>query len=137
MINHYGVYVEKDTPITGVAQNNHVEWLYEEVADGIDLDFEAHCKECENEDHDFCWESNGSETYLIGSWIQGDDGRYSPDKTGEYSAICGEFYTQVVYSKYTKRTSLCSPCYPGQGDLDSEGEYLVYDLPTELYGNES
>ena len=136
LANHWGIFVDSEIPTTGVAQNNHVEWLHDEIYDGIDLDFEEHCKECPNEDHDLCWESNGSETVLIGSWKKDDQGLYEPDKDGEYSAICGEIYTQVVWSKHTKRCALCSPCYPGQGDLDSSGEFLCYDLPPDLYGED-
>ena len=54
-------------------------------------------------------------------------------ETSEYSLIVGETYTQVVWSKQTKRCTLCSPCYPGQGDLDTPGDFLSYDLPPEAY----
>jgi hypothetical protein len=136
--NHYGIFVDSETPTTGVAQNNHVEWLHEEIDGAICLEWEAHIAECPNDDHDDCWEFVGSETYLLGSWVLGDDGKYAPDpdaEGAEYAAICGEIYTQIVWSKHTKRCALCSPCYPGQGDLDTPGEFLSYDLPPDVYGS--
>lgn len=132
--NHYGITVNSEEPVTGVIHNHTPEWLVEEAMyNSIDLDFEAHCKECPHEDHDFCWESTGTETSLVGAWKEDSDGLYEPDKDGEFSAIMGEIYTQVVWSKHTRRCALCSPCYPGQGDLDTPGAFLTYDVPPDMY----
>jgi hypothetical protein len=140
MPNHYGVWVDEDTAITGVAANNQVEFLEDAMfyEDGVDLAFEAHLEECDNDDHDLCWESNGSETWIIGDWKKDDDGKWEPKKDGSrgYSAIVREIYTQVVWSKRTQRCQLCSPCYPGQGDLGNKGQFLTYDLPQEYYTEE-
>ncbi len=164
---HYGVMIDLAKPTTGVVQNNSVEWLYEDADQGIDLAWEEHvaeckgkCFECGEEEsadvheveggHDFeeddgrCHDNCGPYergTVLAGSWRKGEDGKYEPDETGEYAAIVGETCTQIVWSKTTRRVrALCSPCYPGQADLDSgtaaEGEgYLAYDLPREIYGS--
>jgi len=135
--NHWGKWVDSEVPITGVFQNNHCEWLHEEMYDAIDLDYETWIAE-ENPDEEELemYESMGDSTLLIGSWKKDEQGLYEPDKeSGDYAAIMGEVYTQVVWSKYTTRTALCSPCYPGQGDADSEGEYLTYALPPEIIGN--
>ena len=69
------------------------------------------------------------------AWYWFDDLKYGyePDETAEYSAIVGEIYTQVVKSKWLIKCALCSPSYPGQGDADSEGEFLAYSLPPELF----
>jgi hypothetical protein len=132
--NHYGIFVNSSEPTTGVIHNHTAEWLTEEAMhNSIDLDFEAHLAECPNEDHDLCWETTGAETLLVGAWKKDNDGLYEPNKEGEYSAIMGEIYTQVVHSKHTKRCALCSPCYPGQGDLDTPGQFLTYDLPPDMY----
>jgi len=149
-INHYGVWVVSDTPTTGVVTNNHVEWLSEEIDKRINLAYEewldnqhrlewGDADEGEEEDIETEFESNPSDTILIGDWIRDDDNLYKPDKTREYAAIVGEICTQVVWSKTTKRCALCSPCYPGQGDLDTPGDWLAYDLPADMYGgsNES
>lgn len=191
--HHYGVTVDLEKPTTGVVQNNHVEWLGDEIADGIDLAWEEHledcrgqCREChcnhggckhlppgqgdcdcececyfsqrerdngvtnahtydpgsemgQGDCHDRCGpEERG--TTLIGKWKKGADGKWEPDESGEYAAICGEVYTQVVWSRRVVRVrSLCSPCFPGQADVDqdkivSEGGYLAYDLPESMYG---
>jgi hypothetical protein len=130
---HWGKWVDSEDAITGVIQNNNVEFLSEDIYKGIDLDYEKYVKEHPDEE-DIDWESD-NDTYIIGSWKKGEDGKYEPDKeNGEYAAIVDEIYTQVVWSKFTKRCNLCSPCYPGQGDLDSEGIYLTYTLPPDLIG---
>lgn len=80
------------------------------------------------------WDSSGD--YLIGDWIKDKDGLYTPDESGEYAAIVREDVTQVVLSKYTTRARLCSPCYPGQADVDpnrENGGFLAYTLPKEAF----
>ena len=135
--NYWDKY--KGITIGGVISNNSVEFLNDEIFNGnsIDLDYEAFLEENSDvEEEDFPeYESNGDSTYLIGNWLKDESGKYYPDPDGEYAAICGEIYTQVVFSKYTKLCALCSPCYPGQGDLDSVGEFLTYNLPADLIGN--
>ena len=138
--NHYGVWVISDDPITGVESNNLIFWLGEELGNGIDLSWEQHVNECEEcklgEDCDIAdmWEYSGDT--LIGNWIKDKDGLWTHDPEGEYAAICGEIYTQVIYSKHTRRCALCSPCFPGQGDIGSIGEFLTYVMPPELVGTE-
>jgi hypothetical protein len=130
---HYGQNVDSEIAITGVITNNSVEYLNDEIYSGIDLDYEEFLKSNPDDLGIETWEAYNS-TYIIGKWIKHPDDTYSPDKTGEYSAIVGETYTQVVFSTFTKRCKLCSPCYPGQGDLDSTGEFLTYCLPDDLMG---
>ena len=138
--NHYGVWVISNDPITGVESNNRIFWLGEELNNGIDLAYEEHILECEQcQKDETCeivenWEYSGD--ILIGDWIKDSDGLWDYDPEGEYAAICGEIYTQVIYSKYTRKCALCSPCYPGQGDIGSIGEFLTYVLPPELVGTE-
>jgi hypothetical protein len=58
------------------------------------------------------------------------DGKYEPDQNGKhgYAAVVGEIYTQVLWSKTVRRVrSLCSPCYPGQADLDRPDRTLRID----------
>ena len=150
--NHYGVRINSDIPITGVISNHDIEWLHE-ISDGIDLDYETLLSEYESDSESFFTEycipeeeqedfdiddymsmcDSGSSTYLLGSWRK-VDGMFEPDESGEYSAICGEIYTQVVYSQYVTRATLCSPCYPGQADVPSDGIYLAYTLPPDVMG---
>ena len=137
-----------DISIGGVVSNNTPEYLHDEIVyNSICQDYEVDAAQCPNEDHDTCWCDTGAETYLLGGWeqvpeheLQGDQViAWRPvegdDNEAGYSAICGEIYTRVVWSRWTRRCALCSPCYPGQGDLDTPGEYLTYDLPPEVYGD--
>ena len=136
--NHWGIWVNPDKAITGVISNNEIiQFLCDEVFNGINLDYEEHIQSFDhNEDYcEICeyWEDLDS-TYLIGDWLfSPETGLYDYDPDGEYAAIVRESTTQVVYSKYTKRAGLCSPCYPGQADNESEGKFLAYDLPSEAY----
>jgi hypothetical protein len=134
---HYGVAIDLDKPTTGVVSLNSVEHILDELynGDAIDLAWEEHLSECEKDDHDRCGPDERG-TILIGAWKKGDDGKYEPDVSGEYAAIVGETNAQVVWSRHTKRCAGCSPCYPGQADLNSPSEdgFLCFDLPPEMYG---
>lgn len=136
---HYGIEIDSEIPITGVVQNNHAQWLSEEIfgPDAIDLAWEDHLSECDAEDHDRCWDGAERGDTLIGAWKRDADGKFEPDTSGEYAAIVRESVTQVVFSRHTKRVRLCSPCFPGQGDLDSPDAdgFLAFDLPPEIYGD--
>jgi hypothetical protein len=57
--------------------------------------------------------------------------KFHPD--AEYQALVGEICTQVINSKYIIKGALCSPCYPGQVDADTEGEYLAYSFPPDMF----
>jgi len=137
--NHYGFKLDSIFPVTGVLSNNDIPYLAEAMFEdgGIDLSFEDHVKECHDGDSllcdDGCWESDGSGTYLIGDWKQDHNDNWYPDIHGKhgYTAITGESYTQVAWSKHTTHAALCSPCYPGQCDVPSEGIWLAYTMPPE------
>lgn len=147
-VNHWGRIVDSDTPITGVYGTNSIAWEF--MDDGI-------CTVCDNRDEwpdfddeeddyqsspeDFI-ECDSSHTKLIGDWTTTDNGLdawfeiggvyYMPDQSKEFAAIERETTVQVVWSKFVERHGLCSPCYPGQADADSVGEFLCYALPAEL-----
>ena len=141
MVNHYGVYVNPDEPTTGVYNGNQVNWEY--------LDYDFICLDCESfiqeykdmnpdyteDDLQFIFDDMYCEghTHLYGSWVL-VDGKYEPDKNGEYAFIYNSNYNtiQVVWSKHTIKGSLCSPCYPGQVDAGSSGDFKAYGLPEDM-----
>lgn len=131
--NHYGIIIDSEIPTTGVINSSRPEWLHEDIFNGINFDYELHCKECTNEEHDTCYYDDDS-TYLIGYKLNEKTGLYDIDYSAEYSAIVSTQYTQVTNSKWVSRTTLCSPCFPGQGDLDTPGEFLAFTLPPEVWG---
>ena len=134
---HYGITVSSESPITGVVDTTAPEYLSEEIdLHGIDLDFEEHCKECIKEFHDDCYEAGSPTNYLIG-YKKDPKGDFVPDLDAEFSAIVNgnENTTQVTRSRWVSRVMLCSPCYPGQGDLGNNGDYLAYTLPLGVWGN--
>lgn len=108
--NHYGITVNSEVPITGVIQNNHCEFLFEDALNGID-------------------------EVLIGFKWNEEAEQYDEDESEEYSAIVGGIYTQVTRSKWVIRCELCSPCYPGQGDIDTPGDFIAYCVPPDVIGD--
>lgn len=135
--------------ITGVAHQNQldIDWLAVEDTNGIDMG----CRTCDtafevygehvtdDEQQEICENCYRDEwNKHIGSWKE-EKGELVIDDTGEYSAIHTSFCggtIQVLWSRYTTRTRLCSPCFPDQGDLGNDGEHLTFDLPEEAYAEE-
>lgn len=149
--------IENPDPITGVINLNNTNMAFsEELYDCINATwedaFEEHRKTCKNincrkgdhEDFKDTWDEDGSDTRLVGQWQIDENGCWAPNKTvaeGQtedlpYAAIVRETVAQVVWSATTVRVrAMCSPCYPGQADLDSGEDVegiLAYTLPKEL-----
>lgn len=138
--------------LTGVVNGHGVEWLHDEVYNAISLDAEEvqrayDAGELSPEDMQ-AWDDGlyefYDETLLIGQWRKDEDsGQWVPDVDNpafEYAAIwsCESgSIVQVVASRWIARVrSMCSPCYPGQADLDSgRGDILAYALPADMYGD--
>ena len=116
--------------ITGVHDANSIAWLWDE--EDIDLAWKLHLEECLEEDHCDCYCDNGSSIRLYGSW-KSSKGIFTPSRTGEFSAIFNPDSNtlQVLRSNYVIRCNHCSPCFPGQGDVDSDGEIWAYCLPPD------
>jgi len=143
--NVYGTYIDTEKPVTGVTNLNSdqiPEWFNEEFYNAIDLNFEEYENELldlhirgliSHEEFESMLENYQSDitTYLLGDWIKNTSGQYEPDPDGEYSAIYdnNDNTLQIVLSKTTKRCNHCSPCFLGQADLDSDGDFLAYCLP--------
>jgi hypothetical protein len=148
-VNHWGKWVTSDVPVTGVMSCNNIAW--ENVTNEECLDCREEYKKFEDGSHtceygedcncaDFI-ECDSSHSKLIGDAWQLDTNTglwdVKQDKTGlEFAAIIRESVVQVVWSVKTKRGALCSPCYPGQVDLDSNGDFLGYTLPDYMVGSE-
>lgn len=146
IVNHWGKWIDSTVPTTGVYGFNQVSsWVWEE--ESIDLSFEGYCDNLRNEgieedsddwQHAIDEYESFESDLLIGDWLKDSEGKYYPDPNGDYSAIVnGSMYTiQVVVSKHIAHGSPCSPCYPGQIDAGSEGEFSYYALPPELLEEE-
>ena len=142
IVNHWGKWVNSEIAVTGVTSANNIKWeiveneicltceeIYEEFENGDpECDYGEGCH-CE----DFV-ECDSSHDKIFGDWKKNEEGKYEPDENGEFSAIIRESEIQVVWSKYTaKNRQLCSPCFPGQVDLDSgNGSFTGYTLPDYL-----
>lgn len=158
MVNHWGKWVDTEVPTTGVISFNAVcQFVSDEICggDSVDLSWEAAKEEfiqeymAEHEGNEpddealdqWSDEMDGCESgdTLIGDWLKDNEGLYYPDPEGEYAAIVREDVVQVVFSKYvTGCKNLCSPCYPGQADVNGandepDSNFKAYNLPPEAY----
>ncbi len=149
-VNHWGKWVSSNVPVTGVVSNNSISWEW--MDEVVCLDCSPEFNEDGEENWDFV-ECDGSHTKLYGDWTISDtkpteevrvlffkDNKYYYPTVTDGDEVCSiisrEDVCQIVYSSYTQRGALCSPCYPGQVDLDSEGEFLGYTLPPSLFYQE-
>lgn len=132
-------------PVTGVINANSLsaEAISDEFwGNGIDLSFEEYIQE-HGEDAAEEYEANGDETYLCGFYKKEegpDAGKYVPDPDAPCSAILStdRNVIQVVRSNWiVKDARWCSPCYPGQADLDStDGGVVAYSVPQDWFDKE-
>lgn len=138
-INKYKAAVATQEPfvVTGVMNGNDIEWEW--------VGNEYTCIDCDewesawlkdNPDatpdeadeyfyHNWSCENH---THLYGDWKKDDDGLWDVDKNGSdgYAFIydSNNNTVQVAWSKLVKWTWPCSPCYPGQGDVDEESRLV-------------
>jgi hypothetical protein len=66
-------------------------------------------------------------------WFESLQYGYAPDEEAECSVMVGEIYSQVVRSRWGLKGALCSPCYPGQVDVDSNGEFIGFSYPPHYF----
>lgn len=160
---HWGTMIDTEEPIFGVVNANHLEHLGDEMNNAIDLWLEEGWTEYFVQ-RKHAWHLDGnkgepdenlvdewraeydsnnegyydSTVYLIGNWkYDAEILQYVPNTDGVYAATYHTDHNTIVveWSKWAIRCALCSPCYPGRGDLDTEGKFLVYDMPPAVYGN--
>lgn len=139
VINHWGKWIDSSKPVTGVLSIHSVSWEWihdetcltcEEIQAGIESD-DSLTEEQKERELEFM-ECDSSHDKIIGDWLKDEKGLYYPNLNGEFAAVVRESTIQVVFSKHTSHGSPCSPCYPGQIDLDSAGEFMAYTLPDDL-----
>jgi hypothetical protein len=138
-VNHWGKLVNSENPVTGVLSSNSLAWEF--VNDDICLTCEGIISEIESDESlsdedkqnelEFM-ECDSSHDKIMGNWLKDEEGKYYPDESKEFAAIIREDVVQVVWSTHITTGALCSPCYPGQVDLDSLGEFKAYTLPGYL-----
>lgn len=136
--------------ITGVMNATQAVWE-ECYSKGIDLSWEEAEKEYKAM-HDLAdsdevpqdvldtWEFE-EPTFIFGDWKKADDGlyhHYPMCNDCGYSAVLGWLggtpIVHVLWSETIRGVgSMCSPCCPGQADLDSgDGDILAYALPEDF-----
>jgi len=136
----------KDKVYTGVYSIHSFEFIHEETQAGIDLSWEnavtdymaEHQNTREAAELAVAYMEMDSDTYLIG--FRHDKGRdqFVEDPEADYSAIVryDAFMTvQVTRSKWVTTGAPCSPCFPGQIDGDSPGDFKCYAPDPEIIGD--
>ena len=140
-----------ELPIIGAMYANSIEWIWDEVyysshaVSLTQLEWEKEYRRDNDipDDDDLPEEAYeylefDEETYLLGDWELGEDGLYDvvPNCNGQgYAAILGYLGgAPIVHVQWSETIAhvraLCSPCCPGQADLDSgAGDILAYTLP--------
>lgn len=137
MPSHWGVPVDPKIATTGVFHLGGLEFIWEDAWGGVDLNLEEHNSTCkEYKENEECDCNVESDSFLIGFKKNETTYLFDPDPKAEYSAIVrGDINViQVLRSKWGVRCALCSPCYPGQGDGDTPGEYLAFSVPPDVVG---
>lgn len=126
--------IEKFNEVRGgvIHHNECGEFIFDEMMNSICLEYEEHCRECEEEYHDNCWCEIGDETELINFLYDEKTEKYIEDESKEYSAIYHNGVMQITRSDYFVFCGACSPCYPGQGDVTSKGNLKAFCLPSDL-----
>lgn len=116
-------------------EKEYYEKLREEHDLPDDYDFDLDPQEVVNENDlydDYMNEEDGDDTRLIG-FMKDEEGQYVEDPKAEYSCVLGESYGQVTQSLYICKCNKCSPCYPYQGDLETEGDEWAFTLPPDVW----
>ena len=116
-----------DTPITGVISCHSLNsfFLDDTMSNSVDLLYEEYIEE-NGEEAANEYDSDHGE-YILG-FKKNKEGLWVEDKDEPISLI---YYTdrtdiQILHSRFIKiGCRPCSPCYPGQADLDSSGGTLV------------
>jgi hypothetical protein len=135
-IAYYSINIDFDVRQEEIEKEYH-EKLREEHNLPEDYDFDADPQEVMNDFDldDYMNEEDGADTRLIG-FMKDEEGLYIEDPKAEYSCIIGESYGQVTQSLYICQCNHCSPCYPYQGDLETEGDEWAFTLPPDVWGDD-
>ena len=133
---HYGVPVSTGVPVPGVFTNGDVDFLFD-----LDMDdalYSEHAAKCGNENHDDCAPQDTHE-WLGGFTLVKEGGKLQWDRDIEKNIAfdVSEVYSRVFASQWVISCNLCSPCYPGQGDVDFDGEHLAYSFPPDTFEKEN
>lgn len=126
--------------LTGVISIHsvHENVLDEIFNNGIDLDYENFVEE-NGEEAAEDYEAD-SPTIILG-FKKNEEGLYDIDPEAEYSLIYngGNCTVQIVHSRHMKTNCcFCSPCYPNQGDLDSNsGDVAAYCLDIDSISDDA
>lgn len=129
----------QEKAVTGVIRMNDLgqdvindELFYNSLSLG-QLDHENECEE------EYC---DCMDVYqypiLLGTWKKEKGLWTESKKRGEYSAIIQDEseHIQVTWSRYAIRCNKCSPCFPNQGDITTDGDMLAYCMPFEFFEDE-
>jgi hypothetical protein len=135
---HHSINADFEARQVDIEKEYH-EKLREEYDLPEDYDFVVDPQEVVNEndlyDDYIKNDEDSDDTRLIG-FMKDEDGFYVEDPKAEYSCVLGEVCGQVTQSLYICKCNHCSPCYPYQGDLETEGDEWAFTLPPDVWGED-
>jgi len=141
---------------TGIFQLNHFPLIYEEINDGINESQDLRVEEFYNDlrtkyelpdiydfdkdilnivdecERDSVLEWDSQDTILIG-YMRNNKNEIIEDPNADCQIICWESEAAVVSSKYYQFANKCSPCFPYQSDIETEGSEECYTLPEKFW----
>lgn len=143
------IETEEEEPLTGVGSGHDLDYDSLYSLDEHDVEYEItvkeheeNCKKCQNDEYckeleeinEFEWYDT-TKIFTDGDFILEkieDDWQWDV----KYDTITIKLNIdqntfQVLKSPVTTRKGYASMCYPGQCDLDTEGDVLCYDLPED------
>jgi hypothetical protein len=112
-----------------VSLNSLAEWVFDEFFyNGTNVSYEAALKE---------WIAEGNDPEVDEFDYEGDEDMYELETEGMKLGMStlGGAYNVWVYDSpvFNNAVALCSPCIPNAGNLDTEGIYSCYTLPTAWF----
>ena len=121
-------------PETGIrygiisAQSLHPDVIYDLQCVGKDLHYEEFCEDLKRQFPD----EDEYEEQLENIDFQDEEPVHEFQRDGvrgQTTWLGGAMLVWVFHSPHIANVSLCSPCVPNCGDLDSTGDYECYDVP--------
>lgn len=122
-------------PVPGVGSIHEIDFdelLYGRLFE-LDLAWLRHLEECPEADHEFCVVEQEECLYSDAMWEKGQDGQWKRHFYLTLIQVNWHRATyQVIRSGTTEKHGWASPCYPGQAEVNTDGDIECFVLPDWL-----
>lgn len=124
--------------VTGVGNTNDLDFdalLYGGLEE-FDCAWQEHLEQCEKDEHDYCDVEQTVCYYSDAPFVWTDYGWDNPGATFTLKVNWDRMTYQCILSPVTGLRGRCSLCYPGQADVDADGDIECYLVPDEYLRGE-